>query len=308
MSELDKQNNRDYSVYDNMSIEDLEYILRMDSQMPEDETSDLDTIMYIMEVIAGREKERPSGRFSDVDKAWKSFNENYRPYIDDGKSLYDDEVIDPEESNGIEKPPFITVRHEKKKITRNTFSRTIGVVAAIIAIVFIGTMTAYALGFDLWGAVAAWTKDTFGFVDVYYDGEEDNTSTNTDSEYYSMQDALDGYGVTETLAPTWIPAGYYPTSTEVTDSPLKIFFTAVYTDDNEELIIKISSFSSGAASTFEKDDEAVDIYEINGVTHYIMSNNGRIKAIWMNGNNECSITGNITRDEIIRMIDSIYER
>lgn len=58
----------------------LEDILRADFLLPNGEYSDMDAILYIMEVIAKREKEHPTGKFTNVRDAWMSFNENYLSY------------------------------------------------------------------------------------------------------------------------------------------------------------------------------------------------------------------------------------
>ena len=84
MSDLKKKNRVDYSKYDEMGTEALEEILRLDFQMSEEAESDIDAILYISEVIARREKNPP-----DVGAAWEQFNTKYRPYVTDGRSLYD---------------------------------------------------------------------------------------------------------------------------------------------------------------------------------------------------------------------------
>jgi hypothetical protein len=57
---------------------------------------------------------------------------------------------------------------------------------------------------------------------------------------------------------------------------------------------------------FPKDDNPVREYISGGIMHYIFSNNERLVAVWEYDNVEVSITGSITEDELIRMIDSIY--
>jgi len=52
-----QKKHRNYSIYDTMITEMLEEILRADSQLQDSEDSDTDMILYIMEVIANREKE-----------------------------------------------------------------------------------------------------------------------------------------------------------------------------------------------------------------------------------------------------------
>ena len=60
MSERNKLPQQDYSKFDIMSTDKLEEILWLDAQLPEGETPDPDAILYIMEVLAQRERENKS--------------------------------------------------------------------------------------------------------------------------------------------------------------------------------------------------------------------------------------------------------
>ena len=57
MSESKEHFYRDFSKFDEMSTEELNEILRQDSQLPDGEDSDTDAILYIMGVIAKRNQE-----------------------------------------------------------------------------------------------------------------------------------------------------------------------------------------------------------------------------------------------------------
>lgn len=89
MSESKEHFYRDFSKFDEMSTEELNEILRQDSQLPDGEDSDTDAILYIMGVIAKRNQELPSSDFGDVNHAWSSFNKNYRFASSEGCSLFD---------------------------------------------------------------------------------------------------------------------------------------------------------------------------------------------------------------------------
>ena len=89
MSESKEHFHRDFSKFDEMSTAELNEILRQDSQLPDGEESDIDAILYIMEVIEKRSQELPLSDFKDVDRAWSSFNENYRFASSDERSLFD---------------------------------------------------------------------------------------------------------------------------------------------------------------------------------------------------------------------------
>ena len=99
MSESKEHFHRDFSKFDEMSTEELNEILRQDSQLPDGEESDIDAILYIMEVIEKRSQELPLSDFKDVDRAWSSFNENYRFASSDERSLFD--LDDELQQNGI---------------------------------------------------------------------------------------------------------------------------------------------------------------------------------------------------------------
>ena len=44
-----------------------------------------------------------------------------------------------------------------------------------------------------------------------------------------------------------------------------------------------------------------------GITHYIMGNTETLSAMWINGNVEGCLQGELTLEELRQMIDSIYE-
>lgn len=293
MSDSNKSNRDNYSRFDNMSTEELEEILRLDFQLPDDEESDMDAILYITEVIEKREKEHPTGRFTDVQTSWASFKENYLPYAEDSKSLYDFE--DTEIQAGFTKTPFEKFLHPQRKRKTKRFA---GIAATLIVILLTGTLTANAFGFDLWGAVATWTKDTFGF----------STLSSRETMPESLQKTLEKYEITSELVPTWFPEGYSLEDVEVNETPLKTTFNATYKSIDDEISIIIVALSDPLTKTYEKDSDDVTVYTVNSIEHYIMTNLERIKVVWQTENFECSISGNLSVEEAETMIDSIYER
>ena len=211
MPESNGNNHRNYSKFDNMSTEMLEDILRADSQLPDGVNSDTDTVLYIMEVIAKRENENPTGKFTDVHDAWASFSENYLPYTEDDKSLYDFE--DAEEETGIRQAPSLNPSRHLKK---HRLMRVAFVAAVVTVILLAGTITASAFGFDLWGTIAKWSRETFGFTS--------ESPIENPEGYDSLKAALSQYGITEPLTPSWIPDGYNLSSVDVSETPAKIKF------------------------------------------------------------------------------------
>ena len=57
--------------------------------------------------------------------------------------------------------------------------------------------------------------------------------------------------------------------------------------------------------TFEKDDSSIEQYMVGSQSFYILSNNNNITATWSNGLLVEQISGNLTVDEMKKIIDSI---
>lgn len=318
MSELEKKNRYDYSKYDEMSTETLEEILRMDFQMSEDAESDIDAILYISEVIAKREKDLP-----DVEAAWKQFNTKYRPYVTDGRSLYDfgDEDDAPEAAPDhfaaeSDSHTFHAAPQRKRQRGTRRLVR-LAVIAAVMAVfLFATSATAYALGYDLWGAFIQWTKETFSFVSPAI--SESDTETNwvsnlSEGEYANLQGALTAYGVTESLVPTWVPDGFTIRTVSVNENakPECVIFSTCYKHEDKAITVQINMYHNSNSidyTIWQKDEIKVDVIEIDNCVFYLMENAGRWSAAWTFGAFECNITGDVALDELTRIIESIYEK
>lgn len=320
MSGLDSGNRKDYSKYDRMSTESLEELLRLDAELPNGEGSDIDEILYISEVIAKREKEHPTGRYSemDVDAAWETFQTEYRPFVTEGRSLYDFDDDEPSSTETASLVPGTSSPFGLNRISargRRRLGRVVSFAAAITILLGLMTFTAYAMGYDLWAVVAQWTKETFTFVSVSKANESEDSNidiTTDDSEYADLQAALDAYGVTETLAPKWIPDGFSLELVSVDEGSegVKAIFCACYRSEEGSIIIQINMHKTPADAsyaTWQKDDMDVDTVKIADCTFYTMQNAGRACALWTNGPYECNINGNISSNELHKIIESIFE-
>ncbi len=283
MLDAKSRSGRDFSHFDTLSTDELRAIIHHDSMLDENEDSDPDAIVYILEVLARREKEEKKEK--NVDAAWQSFLENYYPCPPDPELL-----SDLEEKMAPAKRPS-TIRLFKSLS-----------VAAILALVLLtGTATSYAFGFDLWGAVARWSQETFGFSDR----EEPETLP-----FKELRTALSVNGVEESLVPDWLPKGYGGEILEISEVPDGMYFTATYKNGSLELSMDVHSYQKKNIphSTYEHLGSDIEIYASNEIEHYIAPNGEMTAVVWQNNNNECSIICSLEKEEIYRMIDSIYER
>lgn len=286
---------QDYSKFDALSTDALKELLYQDSLLPENEESDMGAILYIMEVIANREALNPTEAFTPVEAAWKSFNEHYRSDSCDGTSLYEDQEEAEPGSNGMSHP---TAVHPARKQRLRGILRVTGAAAILAVVLLAGSMTAYAMGYDIWGTLGRWTENIFGLINL----KEDSIYANG----YDPRDVLREYGVTESIVPTWLPDGYQYVGIEVVDTPARKVFDITYSNDDNEIVMTIALLSDAPMRTFEKDEQDVTVYSVNGIKHYMMENTENFSVVWAVDHFECSIVGNISMDDAKQIIDSIY--
>lgn len=278
MSEKQNRGIGDLSKYDAMTTEELEEILRLDAQAPEEQESDTETILYIMEVLTER-KRNNSHTGKTALEAYESFKQNYMP-----------------EDNNNE-----TTSRGPIKV-RSAFPhwlRSLTAAAAVLAILVLGSVTARAFGFNIWEAVVKWTQETFHF------GEWGSSDADSNLSYASLQEALEKGNVPVKLAPTWVPKEFVLTVVKVERTPLKNIYVAKYSNGDNVLVITIQDYLDSFPSYVEQSEGLIEEYKVSGVTYYLFSDINVVKAVWINGSYECDILGNVTTEELKQMIDSI---
>ena len=188
---------------------------------------------------------------------------------------------------------------EKKPAGKGRILPRLMVVAAMVGAL---ALSAQGSNWKIFSAVASWTGEQFS---VLTPGERRGTVPEP-KEYTSLQEVLDDYNVTEPLAPVWFPEG-----TEVSEVLVKsgggyLCISAVYTCGEERMILSLREVGRAPASKVEIDGTGVEVYIAGGVEHYIMRDVKQIKATWYRGFWECSISGGISKEDLLRMIDSVY--
>lgn len=278
MSENQNRGVGNLSKYDAMTTEELEEILRLDAQAPEEQESDTETILYVMEVLAARKRNNGHTGKTALE-AYESFTQNYMPEVDN-----------------IETTRNVPT---KTRIAFPRWLRSLTATAAVLAILVVGSVTAQAFGLNIWEAMVKWTQETFHF------GEWGDSNANNELPYSSLQEALEKGNVSLLLAPTWIPNGFEMIEIITERSPLRIAYNAIYSNGEQNLRITVQEFLDKIPVYVEQSDGLVEEYEVAGVTYYLFSDINVVKAVWINGSYECNIFGNVTIEELKQMIESI---
>lgn len=274
---------RDFSHLDKLSTEELQEILRQDSLL-DDDSSDIDTILYITNLLASRASSSDDSK--DVEAAWKSFKENYYPYISDPEPLY-----------SFDSPEDKVVKAKSRRPSR--VMKTLSVAAVLAVVIISGSVTASAFGYNLWGAVAEWTRDTFGFTQ--------SSQNNGIYPFENLRDALAAYDIDEPIVPQWIPDGYGEDTVQAAETPDSKIIVAVSKYGSKEIKLEVKIFNdpSNRHWLYEMFEDDVEKYSSNGIDFYIMKNDDFTRVSWAVGSNECSILCSLKPKEIYRMIDSI---
>lgn len=278
MSEKGNCGIRDFSKYDEMTTEELKEILRLDAENTEDQASDTETLLYVMEVLTKRRMNN-GHTGNTAQEAYESFKQHYMPEIDNKDYI-------PKPKNNPDKAIFRWVR-------------AFAAVAAVFIVVIFGSVTAKAFGFDIWEALVQWTQETFHF------GEWGDSSSDDTTPYTSLQDVLVDNEVTIALVPTRIPEEYKLADIKVERSPNKKVYRAIYTNGEKTLRITVQNYLNKIPMYVEQSDGLVEEYVVSGITYYLFQNNEQVHAVWIVDSFECYIAGPVTIDELKMMIDSI---
>lgn len=277
--------NPDYRCFDAMTTEQLEQLLRADLDCPEEDAMDPETILYILEVLERRKGVDPRREETAREKL-EAFRDLYLPE-NDPASLYDweeDEAAQPAQTP-CRKPRLRGIRR-------------LGLVAAVISILFATLLAAQATGVDLWGMIVRWSDETFHFT---YQGDGPS------SGWINGQEKLEGLEMNEYL-PRWIPKGY--AVEEIQTYELNDQSTAIITFSGENLptlylsVDVYEDLEQMQHMTFEKDDAPVQERRLSGGTVYFYTNGGYEHSIYQCQNVVYSMSGDITQETAIKVYES----
>ena len=285
MAGTQNRNEDVFAKYNAMGTEELQQILREDASKPEgQEETSTEALFYIMEVLAQRRRARNEGKTPE--EALEAFHKYYE---------------EDEESSKTEREPVV----RKKNSTAPNWIKRLVAAAAIIILIFSGSITAKAFGFDLWEIIVKWTQETFHFGTPY--GETTNDAPEKDSSevFLGLQSALDDYDITAKLVPTWMPEGYTEMSVKVQDTPKQRQFAAMYQLEENTIMVRIADYLEGEPVQIEQSDSLLEVYTIGDVDYYIFDNLGQLRVAWVSGRFECCIMGSLSVEELKEMVESI---
>lgn len=255
-------------------------------------------IKNITDVLAARTNEKPI----DAEAAFQQFLSQYA-----GTDLLFSEVehelglvdasgsdLDPEKDEPLERP---------KKVVHFSRLAKLGILVAAILVLFLaGTVVAYAFGFRIWQADVSWDEDNMTVSSV---GGE--TSSSANDPYFSIREALLSEGVEWPVVPFYIPNGFSFRDLQTHDTPQGKVYIASFSNEEQIMVLNYTINPNEVNSFFPKDETEVELYTSHGIEYYITSNEGLYRAVWANHDVICKIHGVETKEELLKIIDSIYK-
>lgn len=293
------KNDEKYAYLNRLSTEQLEELLRAD--MEASKPGNDEVVFHILEVIAQRENQQPTGRIPDVEEAWEEFQREYDLPEGEGMSLYP--------GAPGEEEPVSPVRRRSAASRRPRLHRRVKqslVALTAVVVVVCGMAAAQAAGLDVLGMLGQWTDEIFHFTSGAESGE---SAAPMNENTRLLREALASVGIDEDLAPTWFPEGFVESDTKISNSKMSDIVHFVLEDETGYVInITIAQYYSTEfleITDFEIKTDSVQHYSNGKQMFYLFSNANTVTATWANGLIMEQIYGDISEEDTKHIIDSI---
>ena len=240
----------------------------LEKELPEEHT-----VRLILKVLRAREADCPVVRNGQIDAALETYQRKVTP------------------AAGKPRKPLL---------------KAAAIVILCNLILFALPQDAAAMG--LFDRIAAWAGSVF---ELFTYGDPDNTPKEYvfRTEHPGLQelyDTLVELGVTTPVVPTWLDPEYELNRCTVNTTRVTTKVRAVFNSEHSEVLIEVNIYSDSIPREFHKEEQPAEIYELNGIHHYIFRNKEMWTVVWANDNIECSIVIECQEDVLYKILDSIY--
>lgn len=282
--------------YDDYSVDELKEALK-NTFFYAGEFSNAD-MEEMDQIMAALDRKEPLDPLYTAEESLKQFKETYSEELSSLGVRNTEEVM--QEISAADSDAVCSGSKVKtvRPVRRRRLLRTAVVAAAVIMVLVAIAATASALGYNLFGWIPKWNDDVMGF------GEEE-TAENELHDSYKIPAALEQLGFHEPVYPNWLPEDLELELSVVETDPL--FLHESYFNANRYLSITIEPILQFNTGIYEKDDSTPYEHYVGNRVHYIVSDNDQYSATWECENLRVLIMGNISLEEMKRIIDSVYE-
>lgn len=175
-------------------------------------------------------------------------------------------------------------------------------VATLLVLFVLGGIVPSAMGVEnIFIVLGKWTDEMFWYSD------KPEYSDKVKYDLNELEIIVEAACKVNSVVPKWLPEGFNLTSTEMQSNSDCTNVIAIFGNDDREIYFLCSAVFDGTKTYYEKDTTDVTEYRYHGQPFNIMTNADNLYCTWAFDNIECQIWGDLTEEELHRMIGSIYE-
>ena len=286
-----------YDYLKKMDTAKLQTLLQNESYLTDDTSFDFELVQNIVAILDERD---PTPIKIDAEASYSTFMDG----IDASVTNYSEDIA---KNTGVGDKHISQTPNLKRSRRSIKF-----LLAAVIIMTLLGcTVIAGAFGFNLWEYVINWGKETFQIgdsADISGDTNSDSSAEiSPSSQYSSPEDAAKEINQ-KILMLDWIPDDFGFVNAEVSKTAQKESMVLLYQRNTDVLMYNVTAYDqSDATYSYEKESDGGETIVINGIECYFMPNIDQNQVVWVSENCVYSINGNVTKEELIKMVKSIYE-
>ena len=217
------------------------------------------------------------------------------------------QLMEPEK---IAAPAAAESKKPLAKSSRKPFERIVALAATLVLMLTL--FTVQASGSNLFRTLAEWTAsvlrigtDSSGQVSM---GENDLTEGEV-RIYATPEEMLSDLHIKGELVPTWVPDRFSLEGCEARKTEAGVSCYVVYVAGGSDLALKMWQKPLEDIYLVEKNQKDASRFVTGAVEHYIFydGESEMEKAVWTRDNLECRIMGDVSQEEMERIVESIYE-
>ena len=184
----------------------------------------------------------------------------------------------------------------------------VAVAGIVLSVLLVGVST-QAEADVFWNRIARWTDCVIEFFTPGSGGQQDEYVFQTEHPgLQQVYDTVSGLGITQPVVPMWIPEGYGLAGCKEMATKNKTTVVALFRNGEDLINYNLVLYTEGAPNQYQKDEDAVKIFELRDVSHYIVKNNGAWVVVWTKDNIECSVLVDCSEEDLYRILRSIYDK
>ena len=217
------------------------------------------------------------------------------------------QLMEPEK---IAAPAAAESKKPLAKSSRKPFERIVALAATLVLMLTL--FTVQASGSNLFRTLAEWTAsvlrigtDSSGQVSM---GENDLIEGEIRT-YATPEEMLSDLHIKGELVPTWVPDRFSLEGCEARKTEAGVSCYVVYVAGGSDLALKMWQKPLEDIYLVEKNQKDASRFVTGAVEHYIFydGESKLEKAVWTRDNLECRIIGDVSQEEMERIVESIYE-